>query len=56
MEWKKFIENKLDEGIFDNKKSQEELVAKSLIKILKDKAKEHDLDHKKILDYMVSKI
>lgn len=59
MEAEKYIEERLqemEEGIFGGGKSAEEVLAKSLVKILKDKAKDQNVKPKDVLGIMMQKI
>ena len=57
MSYKKFLKERLKkEGFFSKGKSQEEMLAKSLLKILKDKTKMMSLDPKTVLNYMMEKL
>ena len=46
----------LEEGVFSKEKSSEEQVAKMVLRILKEKSKEFDVNPKDVLLYLQNKI
>ena len=54
-EAKEYIDNRVTEAMFGSK-SDEEVLGKAIVKIIKSKAQEAGVEPKRIVDYIVSKV
>lgn len=54
-EAEQYFEDEKNEGMFSGEKSKEEQLAKSMLRILKDKSSSMGVDIKRVLDFMVDK-
>ena len=56
MSYEDELKKNIEEGIFSKNKSTEEMIAKSIVRLIQDKAKEAKVSPKSIVNYIQDKI